>query len=142
MSDEEKIESFVFSYNPYEKEARKLWGDIAVDEANAKIKKLSKLEQKEFAERFNAIYKNLARHRHLLADSKEAQAAIETWYMFLNEMGNYSFEAFRNLGQMYVDDQRFTENIDKFGPGLAKFMCEAMAVYADANQQKNNNSAI
>jgi hypothetical protein len=134
MSNKEIFEGFDFSYNPYEKEARKLWGNSAVDESNAKIAKLSKSEQKELAERFNAIYKNLAALRHLPADSKEAQAAIKEWYVFLNEIGNYSLEAFKNLGQMYVDDIRFTESIDQFGQGLAKFMRDTMAVYADTNK--------
>lgn len=35
---------------------------------------------------------------------------------------------------MYVDDKRFTKNIDKFGEGLAEFMRDAMAVYADKNK--------
>jgi hypothetical protein len=134
MSNKKIFEGFDFSYNPYEKEARKLWGNSAVDESNAKIAKLSKSEQKELAERFNAIYKNLAALRHLPADSKEAQAAIKEWYVFLNEIGNYSLEAFKNLGQMYVDDIRFTESIDQFGQGLAKFMRDTMAVYADTNK--------
>jgi len=51
----------------------------------------------------------------------------------LNKMGDYSLEAFKNLGEMYVNDQRFTKNIDSFGEGLAKFMREAMAVYAERN---------
>ena len=55
MSNKKIFEGFDFSYNPYEKEARKLWGNSAVDESNAKIAKLSKSEQKELAERFNAI---------------------------------------------------------------------------------------
>jgi len=40
-------------------------------------------------------------------------------------------EAFAGLGQMYVDDERFTKNIDQFGEGLAVFMCEAMGVYRE-----------
>jgi hypothetical protein len=54
--------------------------------------------------------------------------------MILNEIGNYSLETFKNLGQMYVDDIRFTENIDRFGQGLAKYMRDAMAVFADTNK--------
>jgi len=136
MTNKEKFEGFDFSHNPYEKEARELWGDAAVDEANAKIARLSEFEKKEFADKFNAIFKKLAALRNLPADSGEAQAAIEEWYLILNEMGNYSLEAFKNLGQMYVNDERFTENIDKFGQGLAKFMRDAIAIYADTN--KNN----
>lgn len=135
MTNKEKFEGFDFSHNPYEKEARKLWGDSAVDKSNAKIAKMSTTEKKEFEEKFSAIYKNLASLRHLPADSREAQAAIKEWYVLLNEMGDYSLEAFRNLGQMYVDDARFTKNIDKFGQGLSKFMRDAMAVYADTNKE-------
>jgi DNA-binding transcriptional MerR regulator len=134
MSIKEKFEGFDFNHNPYEKEARRLWGDSAVDESNARMAKLSKSEKKEFAEKFSAILRKLADLRHLPADSKEAQEAIEEWYMFLNEMGDYSLEVFKGLGQLYVDDVRFTENIDKFGKGLAKFMRDAMAIYADNNK--------
>jgi len=133
MTSREKLEGFDFSHNPYEKEARELWGDSAVDESNAKIAKLSGLEKKELGEKFKAIFEKLAALRHLPANSKETQAAIKEWYMILNKIGNYPLEAFKNLGQMYVDDIRFTEIIDRFGQGLSRYMRDAMAVYADAN---------
>ena len=38
---------------------------------------------------------------------------------------------------MYVADERFTKNIDKFGEGLAQFMCDAMEVYANRNKNKS-----
>jgi hypothetical protein len=34
---------------------------------------------------------------------------------------------------MYVEDERFTKNIDQFGEGLAQFMRDAMAIFADKN---------
>lgn len=127
MSNKEKFEGFNFSQNPYEQEAREKWGDKAVDEANEKVKSMSDFEQ----QKFNEIYRKLATLRHLPADSKEAQEGIKEWYLFLNKIGNYSPEAFKGLGQMYVNDERFTKNIDRFGEGLSKFMCEAMSIYAD-----------
>ncbi len=130
MSKQEKFEGFDFSHNPYEQEAREKWGDEAVDEANKKAKNMTAFDQ----EKFNEIYRNLAAIRHLSPESTEAQEGINEWYQFLNKMGNYTLEGFKGLGQMYVDDVRFTKNIDKFGEGLAKFMCDAMAVYADKNK--------
>ncbi|NLJ96315.1 MAG: MerR family transcriptional regulator [Clostridiales bacterium] len=127
MSIEEKFEGFDFSNNPYEEEARKRWGDKAVDAANEKTKSFTLSDQEKLSE----IYLNLASIRHLPPDSIEAQEAIKEWYIFLNKMGNYPPEVFKGLGRMYVDDERFTKNIDKLGEGLAAFMCEAMAVYAD-----------
>lgn len=127
MSNREKFKGFDFSHNPYEQEARKRWGDKAVDEANEKAKNMTMAEQEEF----NEIYRNLAAIRHLRPDSEEAQEGIHLWYIYLNKIGSYSLEAFKGLGQMYVDDERFMKNIDKFGDGLALFMCDDMAVYAE-----------
>ena len=35
------------------------------------------------------------------------------------------------LGEMYVCDTRFAENIDKYGEGLSLFLKEAMGIFAD-----------
>ena len=131
MTNEEKFEGFDFSSNPYEQEARERWGDQAVDQSNAKVGQMTKQEQSEMAAGMNAIYTKLAALRNGSPASDEAQAAIKEWYDFLNKIGSYSPEAFKGLGQMYVDDARFTNNIDKFGEGLAVFLRDAMAVYAD-----------
>ena len=130
MTNKEKFEGFDFSHNLYEQEARERWGDKAVDDANQKARTMTKFDQ----EKFNEIYQNLAKVRHFSPDSKEAQFAIKEWYVFLNKLGDHSLEAFKGLGQMYVDDVRFTKSIDQFGEGLAKFMCDAMMVYADTHQ--------
>ncbi|GGJ88858.1 MerR family transcriptional regulator [Lentibacillus kapialis] len=131
MSDQEKFEGFDFSKNPYEQEARERWGDKAVEESNAKVNQLSKDEQQAMEQEFDRIYRDLAAIRHQAPDSNEAQAAIKVWYDYLNKIGSYSLDAFKGLGQMYVDDERFTKNIDTYGDGLAMFMCDAMAFYAD-----------
>lgn len=127
MSIQEKFDGFDFSKNPYEEEARKRWGDKAVDEANENVKNMAPFDQGKMIE----VYGKLAAARYLSPDSKEVQEAIGEWYQLLNKIGHYSPEAFKRLGQMYVDDERFTKNIDKFGEGLSVFMRDAMAVYAD-----------
>lgn len=134
MTNEQKFEGFDFSSNPYEQEARKRWGDEAVDKSNAKVGQMTKQEQEELAGSMNAIYAKLAAIRSESPESEQSQAAIKEWFNLLNRMGSYSLEAFKGLGQMYVDDVRFTKNIDKFGEGLALFMRDAMAVYADKNK--------
>lgn len=131
MTNKEKFQGFDFSHNPHEAEARQRWGDKIVEETNNKVNTMAKDEKDNFAVRFNAIYFKLAEIRHLDPASEEAQICIKEWYDMLNTMGSYSPEAFRGLGQMYVDDERFTKNIDKFGDGLALFMRDAMAVFAD-----------
>jgi hypothetical protein len=61
---------------------------------------------------------------------------MEEMFRFFNENFGvtYTPEAFAAIGQMYVDDERFTNNIDKFGEGLSKFLAEAMAAFASRRQ--------
>ncbi|HEY4551640.1 MAG TPA: TipAS antibiotic-recognition domain-containing protein, partial [Bacillaceae bacterium] len=135
MSNKEKFEGFDFTHNPYEQEARDRWGDEAVDKSIAKAGKISKEQQKAVSEAWNTIYTRLAGLRHGSPESEEAQEAIKEWYTFLNSnFGSYSYEAFKGLGQLYVDDERFTKNIDQYGGGLAAFMRDAMAIFADRNK--------
>ncbi|ENQ3106109.1 MerR family transcriptional regulator [Bacillus cereus] len=131
MTNKEKFEGFDFSQNPYEQEARERWGNEAVDKANKAASSMTKEKQEEY----NAIYRKLATLRSDSPESEQAQEAIQEWYNYLQNFGHYSLDAFKGLGQMYVDDERFTKNIDQFGEGLAKFMCDAMAVYADRNKK-------
>jgi len=132
MTNEEKFAGFNFNHNPYEEEARERWGNQAVEQSQAKLKNKSQEEQSEMMEKMHAIYARLADLRHGSPESEEAQAAIQAWYDYLNNnFSSYSLEVFKNLGQMYVDDKRFTKNIDKFGEGLAVFMRDAMDIFAD-----------
>jgi len=134
MTNQDKFAGFDFSSNPYEQEARERWGDKVVDDSNDRLNKMSKKEQGQLGEEMNAIYRKLAQIRHGSPASDEAQQATGEWFQMLNRMGSYSLEAFKGLGQMYVDDERFTRNIDQFGEGLAAFMRDAMAEYADSRR--------
>lgn len=128
LTNKEKFAGFNFKENRYEQEARKRWGDEAVDHSIEKMENLSDEEQAEMAK----TWEKLAHIRHLPPTSLEAQEAIERWFHLLNDnFGNYSLDAFKGLGQMYVADERFTKNIDRFGEGLAQFMCEAMTAFTD-----------
>lgn len=135
MSNEEKFKGFDFSNNEYEQEARERWGDEAVDHSYKSLNKLSKKEQEQLGEDMNAIFRRLADIKDQQPDSKEAQDAIHEWYQILAKMmgKQCNLEVFKSIGQMYVDDERFTKNIDQFGEGLAQFMSDAMQVYVEQN---------
>ena len=107
----------------YEQEAREKWGDAAVDEGNENV-----LPQQEA---INEQFRRLAALRMHAPHSNEVQEAIHAWYELLQTIGTYSYEAFQGLGELYVADERFTENIDQFGEGLASFLCEAMTYYVE-----------
>ncbi|MDG5471947.1 MerR family transcriptional regulator [Jeotgalibacillus sp. ET6] len=139
MSQKEKFEGFDFSHNPYEKEARERWGDEKVDEAKEKTDKLTALEQQNMQNEMEELYRQIASVRHGAADGEEAQKLIHQWYLWLNKVGNYSLQAFKGLGEMYMNDERFTKNIDQFGEGLSEFLRQSMAVYADRRIKKGKD---
>lgn len=133
MTQEEKFSGFDFSSNPYEEEARSLWGDKAVDDSKFHVDSMSREEQNAIANGMNNLFVELAAVRKEASDSEIAQKAIDGMYKFFNENFGYSYslEAFAGLGQMYVCDTRFTKNIDQFGEGLSVFLADAMRIYAE-----------
>ena len=63
-------------------------------------------------------------------DSAEAQNLVKLLKSHITE--NYYLctnEILAGLGQMYVADERFRNNIDKNADGTAAFICEAIEVY-------------
>lgn len=60
------------------------------------------------------------------------QTEVDIAYQAICQMWTPNAAAFKNLGQMYVDDARFTATYDKIAAGLAEYYRDAMATYADA----------
>src|SRR5699024_10328364 len=112
MTNEEKFSGVDSSHNPYEQKAtakwrnekveqavREKWGDEKVEQANQNLKKMG---AKEAEREFDEIYTQLADLRHLDPESDAAQQEIGKWYDFLNKVGEYTPEMFKNLGEMYT----------------------------------------
>ncbi|GGP08819.1 MULTISPECIES: MerR family transcriptional regulator [Oceanobacillus] len=132
MTNEEKFEGINFSHKAYEQEARKRWGNQSVEHLNEKIKIMSKAEQNSLSKRWVTIFKKLALFCDYSAESQDVQAIIKEWYDFLNEnFKNYSLDEFYGLGLLYMEDERFTKNIEQYGAGLTRLMSEAMKVFVD-----------
>jgi hypothetical protein len=70
------------------------------------------------------------------ADDPDVQATIARQHAWIENFYPCSADIFRGLGQMYVDDPRFTATYDKVRPGLAVFMRDAMAYYAEHSLTK------
>lgn len=63
-------------------------------------------------------------------DSEAAQGLVKQWQNFITaKFYHCTKEILSCLGQMYVGDSRFTENIDRHGDGTAAFMAKAIEIY-------------
>lgn len=122
--------------NDYESEARERWGNT---EAYREYeKKKSYIEQKYDAVNvgmkaiFDAFF--ACKGRGLSADSAEAQALVAKLQAHIT--ANYytcTDEILAGLGKMYIADERFKKNIDKYGEGTAEFVAEAIKVLSAKN---------
>lgn len=133
MSKEDKFKGMDFNHNPYEEEARQKWGAEKVDGANARIKDRSDEQRQDLQTVMTGIFQSFAEIRQSDPTSDAAVILSERFHRLLNaEIGNfYTKEVFKELGQMYIDDERFTKNLDNWGDGTARFMRNAMVNYSD-----------
>lgn len=115
----------------YEKEVKEKYGNTsAYVESQKKTKKYNKEDWSRISEESNIIFENIAKLMDRKVDDPEVQREIENWRNHItNNFYNCTKEIFVGLGQMYIYDERFTKNIDKVKPGLAKFLSEAIEFY-------------
>ncbi len=119
--------------NNYETEARSRWGNTdAYREHEQKTKNYTKEKWSEANDGMMAIFAEFGacKDSGMSADSAEAQALVTKLQVHIT--ANYytcTDEILAGLGEMYVADERFKRNIDKYGEGTAEFASKAIAVF-------------
>ena len=117
----------------YENEARERYGNTAsYREHEQKTKNYTKEKWAEANDGLMAIFAEFAacKQNGTEADSNEAQALVAKLQAHIT--ANYytcTDEILAGLGKMYVADERFKNNIDKYGEGTAEFAADAIEVY-------------
>lgn len=126
-----------FDHAQYKDEVIERWGKDAYERSDNWWRSMSDDDKRGFQQRQIDIATDFANARKagLAADSAEVQAITQQQYDWITAgWGGKKPEAcaFEGLGQMYVDDPRFTANYDdQHGAGTAEFIRDAMKVYAD-----------
>ena len=119
--------------NNYETEARSRWGNTdAYREHEQKTKNYTKEKWTEVNEGLMSIFAEFSNCKDsgASADSAEAQALVAKLQAHIT--ANYytcTDDILAGLGKMYVADERFKNNIDKYGKGTAQFAADAIEAY-------------
>ena len=114
-------------------EAHQRWGNTdAYREHEQKTKNYTKEKWTEVNDGMMAIFAEFAvcKNSGASANSAEAQALVAKLQSHIT--ANYytcTDEILAGLGKMYVADERFKKNIDKYGEGTSEFTANAIAVY-------------
>ena len=121
--------------NNYSYEARERYGNTVVyRELEQKTKNYTKEKWAEANDGLMAIFAEFAacKESGVSADSNEAQAIVAKLQAHIT--ANYytcTNEILAGLGKMYVADERFKKNIDKYGEGTAEFAAEGIRIYVE-----------
>ena len=119
----------------YETEARERYGNTAAYiEHEQKTKNYTKEKWAKANDGLMAIFAEFSacKNRGESADSAEAQALVAKLQAHIT--ANYytcTDEILAGLGKMYVADERFKKNIDKYGEGTAEFAEEGIRIYVE-----------
>ena len=117
----------------YETEACERWGNTdAYREHEQKTKNRSKEKWAEAKDGLMAIFAEfgVCKDSGSSASSNEAQSLVAKLQAHITT--NYytcTNEILAGLGKMYVADERFKNNIDKYGKGTAEFASKAIAIF-------------
>ena len=106
----------------------------AYREHEQKTKNYTKEKWAEANDGLMAIFAGFAacKDSGVSVDSVEAQAIVAKLQAHITE--NYytcTDEILAGLGKMYVADERFKKNIDKYGEGTAEFASEGIRIYVE-----------
>jgi DNA-binding transcriptional MerR regulator len=139
LTPEERFEVWG-DFNPeeHEAEAERRWGDSdAFRQSQARAKRYTKddwlaikQESEETSQRLVAAMRAgiPATSPEVMDLAEEHRRHISRWFY------DCSYEIHRGLGQMYVDDPRFTATYEGIAPGLAVYLRDAIVANADRNE--------
>ena len=115
----------------YAAEAKQRWGESgAYIEYEEKVSAYDDPQWKLLNGEGSYILREFGENRHLDPASKEAQALVKKWQEFITaNFYNCTKAILSCLGEMYIGDDRFTQNIDRYGQGTALFVATAIEIF-------------
>lgn len=125
-----KVNEYEKARKEYEAEAKARWGNTdAYKESERKAASYSKEKMNDINAGLNCVLAEFADAliSGISPESEAAEALVRKLQDYITEnFYTCTNEILAGLGQMYVSDERFKENIDKNGKGTADFISSAI----------------
>ncbi|BCN31626.1 MerR family transcriptional regulator [Anaeromicropila herbilytica] len=119
--------------NQYATEVKERWGHTeAYAESEKKTKNYDKEQWSQLNEEGASILKRFGENRHSRPDSDSSRELVQQWKEYITDnFYTCTNEILSGLGLMYIHDERFKKNIDKYGEGTAEYMAKSIEVFCD-----------
>ncbi|MBN8669674.1 MAG: MerR family transcriptional regulator [Chitinophagales bacterium] len=115
----------------YEKSVVELWGQETLNESRRRVNAMTKEELQALMLEADIINKELVRLMNKPVSHNEVQALIARHYSMTCKYHDFTLEAYKVLGGMYVADERFRINYNKYHTGLAAYLNDAITFYCN-----------
>ncbi|MCD6065361.1 MAG: mta [Bacteroidetes bacterium] len=116
-------------FEAYTKEAKERWGEETINQSHKKILAMDKKDWEALKQRGEDINKALTAAMDLKPEDAGVQELIRQHYEMMGCHFDVTKEIYRGLGSMYVEDERFTAYYEKYRPGLAAFLRDAIHLF-------------
>ena len=117
----------------YKDEAKSKWAQTKAYKEYEQ-RNIPKAKYGQYTEEMMSIFADFGALRHLEHGSEAVQTQVAALQSYITEnFYTCSKEILESLGQMYMQDERFWQNIDRAGgKGTAEFVSRAITVYCKA----------
>ncbi|MEZ4722178.1 MAG: MerR family transcriptional regulator [Flavobacteriales bacterium] len=113
----------------YKAEAEERWGD-EFRKSEARIRQMSKAEIQELKAEGDQIIRKLVHLMKLDPADSISQLTIAEYFNHLNQWNQMDRTKWATIAEMYVEDERFRTNYDKYAKGLALWIRDAVRVFS------------
>ena len=130
LSDEELYEGFTQEQiQRYTTEVNEKYDPQLVAESNQRVRKMSKEQWQAVKGEGEAVTRAMAGLIGSPVSDPRVQAAIKRHHAWIENFYPCSAEIYRGLSHLYTENDEFRANYDKYVPGLADFMKNAMEYF-------------
>lgn len=120
----------------YDEEVMNRWGDTdAFRQSRERVGKMTDDDWSRIRKEEDELMGLIVELKEEDPASESVQILIDRHYNNLRHFYEPNLELYRGLAEMYVADPRFRLYYDKFAPGLADFMHDAMIAYCDIQER-------
>lgn len=121
----------------YRKEAIDQWGQDTIERSENYLRGMGKEGLAKLKADFTEIWQTLASMMHEDPASEKVQEQVARHYACIRmfwgtvDLPDKQAEAYEGLGELYVNDERYTTIDDKPNPEFARFLSKAMSHFAN-----------
>lgn len=116
----------------YKQEARDKWGHTnAYQQSTRRFKNATQEDYQRIAANWNRIITAYAGHKKAgkPITHPDVQQTVDEQYAYMQTFYDCSYEMFRGIADLYVQDPRFTKTYEDVAPGLAQYVRDSIHEY-------------